>query len=174
MCLGIKAKQANIICDDGGIFSGKQTRFMKLGISDPARTSLALIRVAIGLNRYDNGSIMMAYHARWCGHTFFEIRHNMINARCQSFGLPCHDILCEAMNFRIGFWLCQPCLITDRANANKACILKIGKGFEMSCALVWAIWDSGDHLIDMAITDRIHHRLMVCHRINNMVRIVWF
>lgn len=110
---------------------------------------------------------VIANGGRRCLHRVPQIGHDHINARGQRFGLARFQIMGQAVDIWIAIGHIQPGRARHRPDPHHRRIAEIAKGLDVIGPLLRIAWTRGLGLVDQPVTDRIHHRLIFAHRIDD-------
>ena len=167
----IIAQKPEVIGQHHGSLSGQQPRAMGLRILDPGGAHLSRFRIA-RVFIHQHQSVAMCLNA-CLGRTdrVAQIRHDHVDARGQCLGLPGAQVLGQSVNVRVAIRHLKHCFSRQLANPHQRCIVEIAKALQVVGPLLQIRRGRSDRLVDQAVPDRVQHRLMLPHCIDDRARI---
>ena len=146
---------------------------VRLRIPDPSCARLIRSRVA-GVFVHQNQRMGMTFDgAGGCLHRLFQIGHDHVDTRCQRLGLAGAQVVRQTVDIGVAKRGVQQRRLRQFADAHDGCVAEIAERFEVIRAVLQIVRHLRFAPVDQPVADRIQHRLMFAHRIQDRMRVRW-
>ena len=163
----IMAQGPQIMRNHNSSFRRKQPCAVCLCVLDPVTAHLTRVRYTRVLVQKYQRVAVVCDAGRFSLNTFFEIGHNHVDARGQCLGLAGLQIMCQPCHIGVVKGCRQHCGLGQQACPHDSSIREISKRFQVLRARQRISGCIRHHLVDQPVADRVQHRLMFTHRIDD-------
>ena len=170
--LCIPTQKADVVGNDHRSLGRANASALGLGVHDPVCARFIRCWVAGVFIGKDKRRIMPTNARGWRIHRIAQVRHDQVDTRRQGLGLLGAQVVGQTVHSGVAHGGVQHGLRHNRADPHHRGIAEISEGFQVIGAVGCIGRHFGFHLVHQAIADRIHHRLMIGHGIDQMQRII--
>ena len=164
------AEKANVVCQDDRSFRCTEAGGVAFGSLEPLRSRLVVPDRSRSCIEEDYSMGVPANGGRRGFHRLLQVRHDHVDAACKRLCLARLQVIGQPVNVRVPPWLFQKGVVRQAADSDHRGVREVPEGLEVTGPLRRVGRTFGNCLVDEAVPDRVHHRLVLRHCVHDAIR----